>query len=107
MTTAILTCDEVRAAEQRADRGRRRRRRRGYAETFGGGEAPGEPRQRDVDLDPEVVAMCKEHLPTWSAGSLDDPLQFVPREVINTRHRAPWDVIAGGLPEHEGMPAGA
>ncbi|MFO1070335.1 MAG: GFA family protein [Geminicoccaceae bacterium] len=41
---------------------------------------------------------------TLYAGSLDDPLQFVPREVINTRHRAPWDVIAGGLPEHEGMP---
>lgn len=26
-----------------------------------------------VDLDPEVVALCKQHLPTWSAGSLDDP----------------------------------
>jgi spermidine synthase len=26
-----------------------------------------------VDLDPEVVALCKEHLPSWSAGSLDDP----------------------------------
>ncbi len=26
-----------------------------------------------VDLDPEVVALCKEYLPTWSAGSLDDP----------------------------------
>ncbi len=26
-----------------------------------------------VDLDPEVVALCKQHLPAWSAGSLDDP----------------------------------
>lgn len=26
-----------------------------------------------VDLDPEVVALCKQHLPSWSAGSLDDP----------------------------------
>lgn len=26
-----------------------------------------------VDLDPEVVALCKEHLPTWGMGSLDDP----------------------------------
>ena len=26
-----------------------------------------------VDLDPEVVALCKEHLPGWSEGSLDDP----------------------------------
>jgi spermidine synthase len=28
---------------------------------------------RTVDLDPEVVALCKQHLPAWSAGSLDDP----------------------------------
>ena len=26
-----------------------------------------------VDLDPEVVALCKKHLPAWSDGSLDDP----------------------------------
>lgn len=26
-----------------------------------------------VDLDAEVVALCKEHLPQWHAGSLDDP----------------------------------
>ncbi|HEY8379951.1 MAG TPA: methyltransferase domain-containing protein [Nannocystis sp.] len=26
-----------------------------------------------VDLDPEVVALCREHLPTWNAGSYDDP----------------------------------
>lgn len=26
-----------------------------------------------VDLDPEVVALCKEHLPAWGMGSLDDP----------------------------------
>ena len=26
-----------------------------------------------VDLDPEVVALCKQHLPAWSEGSLDDP----------------------------------
>jgi spermidine synthase len=26
-----------------------------------------------VDLDGEVVALCKEHLPEWSAGALDDP----------------------------------
>lgn len=26
-----------------------------------------------VDLDAEVVALCREHLPTWHRGSLDDP----------------------------------
>ena len=26
-----------------------------------------------VDLDAEVVALCREHLPQWHRGSLDDP----------------------------------
>lgn len=34
---------------------------------------PSVERVVSVDLDPEVVALCKEHLPAWSAGSLDDP----------------------------------
>jgi spermidine synthase len=26
-----------------------------------------------IDLDPEVVAACREHLPQWSQGAFDDP----------------------------------
>ncbi len=37
-----------------------------------------------VDLDPEVVALCKQHLPTWSAGSLDDPRVELRVEDIQT-----------------------
>ena len=37
-----------------------------------------------VDLDPEVVALCKQHLPAWSAGSLDDPRVELRVEDIQT-----------------------
>ena len=26
-----------------------------------------------VDIDDELVELCKEHLPEWSAGAFDDP----------------------------------
>ncbi len=49
---------------------------------LGGGEgatlrevlrAPGVRRATMVDIDGEVVALCKRYLPEWSAGAFDDP----------------------------------
>jgi len=44
---------------------------------------------------------------TLYAGSLDDPSAIRPDDAINVRSRQPWDRIAGGLPEFDGMPPGA
>ncbi|WP_422888485.1 spermidine synthase [Nannocystis pusilla] len=50
-----------------------------------------------VDLDAEVVALCKEHLPSWHAGSLDDPrVELRTEDIFDTlRQAAPgsFDVI--------------
>jgi spermidine synthase len=54
-----------------------------------------------VDLDPEVIEVCREHLPAWSDGAFDDPRVTVRIEdVLQTlaeppqaRGQAPWDVI--------------
>lgn len=50
-----------------------------------------------VDLDAEVVALCKEHLPQWHAGSLDDPrVELRTEDIAETlRTAAPgsYDVI--------------
>lgn len=52
-----------------------------------------------AEMDPEMA--------TLYAGSLDDPSVIRPDAAINIRSRQPWDRIAGGLPEFEGMPPGA
>ena len=44
---------------------------------------------------------------TLYAGSLDDPSAIRPDAAINVRSRQPWDRVAGGLPEFDGMPPGA
>jgi len=44
---------------------------------------------------------------TLYAGSLDDPSVIRPDAAINVASRQPWDRIAGGLPEFDGMPPGA
>lgn len=41
-----------------------------------------------VDLDAEVVALCREHLPQWHAGSLDDPRVELRTEDIEETLRA-------------------
>lgn len=42
-----------------------------------------------VDLDAEVVALCREHLPQWHAGSLDDPrVELRTEDVAETLRRA-------------------
>ncbi|PCC67387.1 spermidine synthase [Nannocystis exedens] len=42
-----------------------------------------------VDLDAEVVALCKEHLPSWHAGSLDDPrVELRTEDIFDTLRRA-------------------
>lgn len=50
-----------------------------------------------VDLDPEVIEVCREHLPAWSDGAFDDPRVTLRFEDINdTLAEAPaepWDVM--------------
>jgi spermidine synthase len=47
------------------------------------------------DIDEEVVSQCKQHLPSWSKGSFDDPRA----ELVFTDAKAyveangPWDII--------------
>jgi spermidine synthase len=42
-----------------------------------------------VDLDAEVVALCKEHLPSWHAGSLDDPrVELRTEDIFDTLRQA-------------------
>ncbi|MEZ4382354.1 MAG: methyltransferase domain-containing protein [Nannocystaceae bacterium] len=54
-----------------------------------------------VDLDGEVVELCKEHLPEWSAGALDDPrVESRIGDFLDTIHSAPtgsYDVIVSDL----------
>ncbi len=55
-----------------------------------------------VDLDGELVALCRRHLPDWSAGAFDDPrsrlIHADARRYIE-RSRARFDVILCDLPE--------
>ncbi len=50
-----------------------------------------------VDLDPEVIEVCREHLPAWSDGAFDDPR--VTLRIEDVQHTLahppaePWDVI--------------
>jgi hypothetical protein len=53
-----------------------------------------------VDLDPEVVALCKEHLPAWSAGSLDDPRVEQRTEDIRRRCGGAAGRVRRDLPRH-------
>jgi spermidine synthase len=50
-----------------------------------------------VDLDPEVIEVCREHLPAWSDGAFDDPRVTVRIEDVQATLREPpaepWDVI--------------
>lgn len=51
-----------------------------------------------VDLDPEVIEVCKEHLPAWSDGAFDDPrvmlrIEDVKATLAQAEREAPWDVI--------------
>lgn len=50
-----------------------------------------------VDLDPEVIEVCREHLPAWSDGAFDDPRVTVRIEDVQAtlaaEAQAPWDVI--------------
>jgi spermidine synthase len=62
-----------------------------------------------VDIDGEVVDVCRRHLPEWSAGAFDDPRTELiigdAREyVVSSREQ--FDVIIGDLTEPlEGSPA--
>jgi spermidine synthase len=49
-----------------------------------------------VDLDEEVVELCKEHLPTWHQGSFEDPRTELRHEdayAYLLREREPFDVL--------------
>lgn len=60
-------------------------------------------RQVDMaDLDAELVALCRRHLPAWSAGAFEDPrvrLRHVDARKLIERARAQYDVIVSDLPE--------
>lgn len=58
-----------------------------------------------VDLDGELVELCRKHLPSWSAGAFDDPRaelivgdarSYLERQV---EHNPQFDLIIGDLPE--------
>lgn len=67
-----------------------------------------------VDIDPELVELCRLHLPTWSAGAFDDPraelrcedaFAFLERTVAQGEQ---YDLILCDLPEAElGTPLAA
>lgn len=55
-----------------------------------------------VDLDPEVVALCRRHLPEWGAGAYEDPrLELIHDDVLRylEQHDEPFDVIVLDVPE--------
>ena len=55
-----------------------------------------------ADLDPEVVALCREHLPDLSRGAFDDPrltLIFQDARVYLEEHEQPFDVIIIDVPD--------
>jgi spermidine synthase len=60
-----------------------------------------------VDIDPELVALCRRHLPEWSAGAFDDPraeLRFEDARQLLERTASRgerYDLIVGDLPEAE------
>jgi spermidine synthase len=62
-----------------------------------------------VDLDSEVVALCREHLPNHHRGSFDDPRLTLLHEdalVYLEQHPEPFDVIIIDIPDPlEGGPA--
>lgn len=60
-----------------------------------------------IDIDPELVTLCRTHLPTWSDGAFDDPraelrcedaLSFLTREAGRGEQ---YDLIICDLPEAE------
>lgn len=57
-----------------------------------------------VDLDPQLVALCREHLPEWSAGAFEDPRAELvigdAREYLE-RSRESFDAIIADLPDAE------
>jgi spermidine synthase len=58
-----------------------------------------------VDLDGELVALCRKHLPEWAAGAFDDPRAEVivgdARAYLEAQvaHNPQFDLIVGDLPE--------
>jgi spermidine synthase len=57
-----------------------------------------------VDIDPELVALCREHMPEWSAGAFDDPrAELVTGDARAFLERAGerFDVIIADLPDAE------
>ena len=55
-----------------------------------------------ADLDPEVVALCREHMPRLSGGAFDDPrltLLFEDARVYLEEHEQPFDVIIIDVPD--------
>jgi len=55
-----------------------------------------------VDIDEEVVALCKEHLPQWHRGSFDDPrtlLLYMDARLYLEENESRFDVIISDIPE--------
>ena len=54
-----------------------------------------------VDVDAEVVALCREHLPGWSAGAFDDPrVESRTGDFLDALAASPagsWDVVIADL----------
>lgn len=62
-----------------------------------------------VDLDAELVALCREHLPAWHAGAFDDPrveLRHEDARAFVERTAAQYDVIVNDITDPiEGGPS--
>jgi len=62
-----------------------------------------------VDLDAELVALCREHLPVWHAGAFDDPRVLMRHEDARAfveRCEEPFDVIINDITDPiEGGPS--
>ncbi len=62
-----------------------------------------------VDIDPELVALCREHLPSWHAGAFDDPrvqVRFEDARAFVERAGEHFDVIVNDITDPiEGGPS--
>jgi len=62
-----------------------------------------------VDIDRELVALCREHLPSWHAGAFDDPrvqVRFEDARAFVERSGARFDVIVNDITDPiEGGPS--